>query len=216
MTALSEMTGLGAWWDGLYMSKADKEVALQGFLADVGDFRRLSQIVHVEAVSKLGVEHPLTVQAWKTMDRLIELSKTISPAINKAISELVRKGEWPFDTLTFEDEYAADDSAMRPSGTLGAWVIPLAVVLISPLLTLAVFVGIAEYHKTTILAKAQATAILREIEARAKAIEEGKGDTLPAGGPLDSTKSEIGWKGVVLAGVALVAAAIVIPRVVTR
>lgn len=204
--------GLAAFWDSWLLSKAEKEVIVRQFFTNLGDWKRLVDIIYGIGPRELGHEHPDVKAGMKLIDSMIEQSKPIIAEIDRAIAVLDARGEWPFDTKSVYAEMESDQTSIRSSGQLGVWQLVLVAGLLVDVLAIGIYAAKRKFDNDVIVAKARATAILREVEARAKAIEDGKGNTVPGTGPFDQKPGlldGVEGVGVVLAVAAVAAAALI-------
>lgn len=196
------MTGLGAWYTGLLMSRAQKEAALTGFFADAGDYMRLAGIWQRGGL-ELGYDHPDVSALNALLGEIAALSNKPIAEIDAAIDRAARAGQWPYEPLTFDEWYR--DTGLRDDG-LGVWIIAVVVVVIVTFAAASLFDPLGIIREKTILAKARAVAIQREAEARGKAIEDGRepGGTSPFEQPSEKPAPLFGfnfdWKVAVVAG----------------
>lgn len=198
---------LGAWYSPFLMSRAAKEAAVRQYFADMGDYDRLLKI-WIQGIATLGKDHPDVAALGRALNEIGGVSKArIWPEIDAAIAKLVREGKWPYTPLTFEQWYNGSSRDADYRG-LSAWILGAVIILIAGAIALKVFDPFGIVKERTLVAKARAVAIMRETEARAKAIEQGRN---PGGsGPFGTDENKgfgidlnVDWK--IFAGLAIAA-----------
>jgi hypothetical protein len=193
---------LGAWYSPFLMSKAEKEAAVRQYFADMGDYDRLFK-VWIQGVAQLGNGHPDVRDLGSALNEIGALSKRqIWPEIDRTIARLASEGKWPYRPLTFEEWYNGSSRDADYRGLTG-WILAAVIVLLAGAIALSVFDPFGTVRAKTIVAKAKAVAIVRETEARAKAIEEGRtpaGSSVLDPGNMLGVDINIDWKILALAG----------------
>lgn len=174
--------GLGAWWDGFLLSRAERETRVRQYLADLGDFDRLWQI-QLRGIRELGEGHRDTAELGAHLDELERLHMGRAfPVIDAAIAQLVREGKWTWEPRTIAEAYGAQREMFTGMAGLGGWPAILVVVgMLASAVAVAFWAIQKDAEVRTIKAKALAAAIMKEADARAAAIEAGSGGTLPPG-----------------------------------